>query len=155
MHIIRDSEKVFSDFGSNPFMAIGGGEPSAKWESDNALNIRKIVEKNCCKCKSKIRNKWFFYTNRLFLKIWIFFSLSFDVYLHFFLLNFWTLHFLLLSFHIIFYHNSSNSWSLQYPIRIQKCITYFAMCWIGFSLIWFGNHPGTRQGNRKYCNYQK
>ena len=61
MHIIRDSEKVFSDFGSNPFMAIGGGEPSAKWESDNALNIRKIVEKNCCKCKSKIRNKWFFY----------------------------------------------------------------------------------------------
>ena len=68
---IQDSEKkVFSDFGSNPFMAIGGGEPSAKWESDNALNIRKIVEKNCSKCKSKIRNKFLSFYQQSVLKIW-------------------------------------------------------------------------------------
>ena len=61
MHIIRDSEKVFSDFGSNPFMAIGGGEPSAKWESDNALNIRKIVEKIVVNVKVKSEINGFFY----------------------------------------------------------------------------------------------
>ena len=92
---IRDSEKkVFSDFGSNPFMAIGGGEPSAKWESNNALNIWKIVEK----VKSEIN--FFLFTNNLFLKFDFFsLSLSFDVYLHFFLLNFWTLHFFIIISH--------------------------------------------------------